>query len=96
MSDALVARHLDHIGAGRTESSNLEITKEWQDLATSERHLREGAARIADQHQRIALLEAAEQDANNDRNLLSTFERTLEQWREHHLNILDRIARAAG
>lgn len=72
-----------------------DLVNEQEDLARAERHLREGEARVAEQRWRLEQANAAGQESDLDMRLLRIFEQTLEQWNEHHRNILDRIARAS-
>jgi 7,8-dihydro-6-hydroxymethylpterin-pyrophosphokinase len=75
--------------AGGSKLSQLDDERRHLDAAI--RHLAEGAERIAHQKAVLMKLPAGTVEQQQAKNLLTTFEGTLEQWQLHRKAIIARI-----
>ena len=70
-----------------------DLEREHAHLILADRHLGEGRKRVSDLIAGIDRMTRDGLDTTLAENLLTTFEQTLVQWKEHRLIILDAIAR---
>jgi hypothetical protein len=68
------------------------LANEKRDLATADRHIAEGEARVEQQRALVERFRHEGQSIANGEMLLDTLSQTLQVWREHRDQIVRRIA----
>ena len=72
------------------------LSKQRQDLATADRHIAEGEARIAQQGEIVRELGADGHDTANARSMLRFMQRNLDVMNAHRQQIMSKLARATA
>ena len=88
-----VARARDQ---GHSWQTMPNLQQEREHLARADRHIAEGARRVAEQIDLIAWMTKKGHDLTEAQKLLRNYEETLAQWRWHRRLIMEEITRLEG